>query len=407
MHELHAIIDGSGTMLPGLVAVATDRNETIFEAALPPFEVDSVLALYSCTKPIVATAVLQLVETGRLDLDAPAKIYVPELAGAQVLAGFDADGQPQLRSPKRDITTRMLLLHTAGFAYDFCNADYARLAVLAGRSRLTAGRETFLTPLLFDPGDDWHYSTGIDWAGFIVEALTGRRLGDYLREHVLGPLGMHDTAFGVSAAMAARVAPASQRSPDGTLHRAESMVPAEVPEWDRGGGGLYGTAPDYARFIRMWLNNGDSPGGRILSPDTVSMAAANGLGTLKVKMLPGVLPHLANDAEFFPGAPKSWGLSFMLNDEPAPTGRSAGSMAWAGLGNLYFWIDRSAGLGGFWATQLLPFADPAALAAFATFETAVYDAVSIRRGPDIMGEGRLVQLSERASSEATPLNPAR
>ena len=139
-----------------------------------------------------------------------------------------------------------------------------------------------------------------------------------------------------------------------------------------GGHGLYATVGDYCRFIRMWLNDGDGEHGRVLKPETVRMAEKNGLGDKKVKLLPGVIPALSNDAEFFPGLSKSWALTFMINDEEAPTGRPAGALGWAGLANLFYWIDRQNGFGGFWATQVLPFADPVSFGGYMDFETAVY-----------------------------------
>jgi len=141
------------------------------------------------------------------------------------------------------------------------------------------------------------------------------------------------------------------------------------------GHGLYGTAEDYAKFIRMWLNDGRGPGGEaILKPETVAMACRNHLPEgMHIKMLPGVDPTLSNDAEFFPGMPKTWALTFMINEEDAPTGRPAGALAWAGLANLYYWIDRANGVGGFWATQIFPFADPASVGGYLEFEKTVYD----------------------------------
>ncbi len=368
-------VDGTPGV-PGVVAIATDRHGTLYEGAAgvraqgmdAPMTLDTVFAIYSATKPITATAVLQLVETGRLELDAPAKDYIPALGTVQVLDGYDAADTPILRAPKRDITLRMLLTHTAGFGYDFCDPHYRRLAELSGRARLTDGPETLLTPLLFDPGQRWQYGANIEWAGLIVEALTGQRLGTYLRQHVLDPLGMADTGFSLTGTMGERLATVHQRSPDGTLTAAHRTALPPPPTWDRGGGGMYSTAPDYARFMRMWLGDGSG----VLQPETVRMAAQNAMGDLKVTMLPGVMRHLSNDAEFFPGMPKSWGLSFMINDEAAPTGRAAGSLAWAGLANLYFWIDRTKGVAGFWASQVLPFVDPAAIDAFTAFETATY-----------------------------------
>jgi methyl acetate hydrolase len=110
----------------------------------------------------------------------------------------------------------------------------------------------------------------------------------------------------------------------------------------------------------------------VLKPETVRMAERNHLGTLQVTMLPGVIPSLSNDAEFFPGQSTSWSLAFMVNDEEAPTGRPAGALGWAGLANLFYWIDRKNGIGGFWATQILPFGDPASFVGSRNLETAVY-----------------------------------
>jgi methyl acetate hydrolase len=164
-----------------------------------------------------------------------------------------------------------------------------------------------------------------------------------------------------------------QRDEAGKLSALADFTLPQDPEVHMGGHGLYSTALDYAKFIRMWLNDGQGAGGRVLKKETVEMAARNGLpGDMKIKGLPGVIASLSNDAEFFPGMPKSWALTFMINDQDAPTGRPAGSLAWAGLANLYYWIDRKNGIGSFWATQILPFADPASVGGYLDFETAVY-----------------------------------
>ena len=371
--------------VPGVVAVVTDRAGDLYAgaagmresggtAAMTP---DSVFAIFSTTKAVTGTAVLQLVEDGRLDLDAPAKRYAPAIGALQVLDGFDADGRPRLRAPRRDVTTRMLLLHTAGFGYDFFNAAYNRLATDHGQpSVITASHASLATPLLFDPGEAWEYGSSIDWAGQVVEGIAGRRLGEVMRERILDPLGMDDTAFAMSPSMRDRLVTMHQRDAAGALQPLRGFELPQAPEVQMGGHGLYSTPLDYAKFIRMWLNDGAGPRGRVLKPETVAMAERNGLGDLKIKGLPGIIPALSNDAEFFPGMPKSWALTFMVNEEDAPTGRPAGSLAWAGLANLYYWIDRRNGIGGFWATQIFPFADPASVGGYLDLETAVYrDAV--------------------------------
>ena len=377
-----AVLDGvvSGSpRVPGVVALATNREGNIYEGAVglrslgngQAMTTDTVCAIFSTTKALAGTACLQLVEDGRLDLDAPAKNYAPDIGGIQVLDGFDADGDPILRPPKRDVTTRMLLLHTAGFGYDFFNEQYNRLAEEHGQpSIVTSSRASLMTPLLFDPGDEWEYGSNIDWAGQVVEGIAGKRLGEVMHERILEPLGMDSTSFTLDGDMRSRMAVIHQREDDGSLDPLDFELPD--PEVHMGGHGLYSTVEDYCKFIRMWLNDGMGPDGQVLNSQTVEKAEQNGLGEMKIKGLPGVIPTLSNYAEFFPGMPKSWALTFMINDEDAPTGRPAGSLAWAGLANLYYWIDRSNGVGGFWATQIFPFADPTSVVGYLDFETAIY-----------------------------------
>lgn len=390
--------------VPGVSAAITDRSGTIYEGARgvrniasdEPFEPDTVCAIFSTTKAIAGTACLQLVEEGRLDLDAPAREYVPRLGDVQVLDGFDAEGRPQLRAPKRDITTRHLLTHTAGFAYDFFNETYTRLANEQGQPWVVdASWASITTPLLFDPGEQWEYGTNIDWAGMVVEGITGQRLGEVMKQRILDPLGMHDTAFTMTPSMLARQATIHAREDsDGSLIALDGVTLPQDPEVHMAGHGLYGTAVDYVKFIRMWLNDGRSDDGEeILRPETVEMAARNHLPAgMNIKMVPGIgatetaasilpisNPRLSNDAEFFPGMPKTWALTFMINEEDAPTGRPAGALAWAGLSNCYYWIDRANGIGGFWTTQIFPFVDPTSVGGYLAMETATYDTLSAQK----------------------------
>ena len=373
--------------VPGAVAMITDRQKNIYEGAAgkrrlgrdADMTTDSVFAIFSTTKAITGTAVLQLVEDGKLDLDAPAKTYVPDLGALQVLDGFDGDGKPRLRAPKRDITTRMLMTHTAGFGYDFFNEHYDRLAREHGQpSVITASKASLMTPLLFDPGEKWEYGSNMDWCGQVVESISGKRLGEVFEDRIFKPLGMTDTGFEITPSMRPRLTAMHQRQPDRSLTALDFELPSN-PDIHMGGHGLYASVGDYMRFIRMWLNDGDGDHGRVLKTETVRMAEKTHLGAgHKVGALPGVIPTLSNNAEFFPGMPKGWALSFMINDEPAPTGRPAGSLAWAGLANLYYWIDRQNGLGGFWATQILPFVDPVSVGAYFEVETAAYRQARMR-----------------------------
>ena len=374
--------------VPGAVAMVTDRSANIYEGATglrtlsasDPMSTDTVFAIFSTTKAITGTAIMQCVEEGKLDLDAPAKTYAPDIGKLQVLDGFDPDGKPRLRAPKRDITTRMLMLHTAGFGYDFFNANYNRLAKEHRQpSVITSSKAALTTPLLFDPGDKWEYGSNLDWCGQIVERIRGKRLGEVMKERIFQPLGMEDIAFSLTPSMHSRLAVIHQREADGSLTPLPDLQLPPDPEVHMGGHGLYASIGEYMKFIRMWLNDGAGPQGRVLNAETVQAAVRDGLQAhQKVVMLPGVIPSLSNDAEFFPGLKKSWSYTFMVNDEEAPTGRPAGAIGWAGLANTFFWIDRKNGLGGYWATQILPFADPVSFTGYMDFETATYAAQRAR-----------------------------
>lgn len=370
--------------VPGVVAAVTDRDATIYSGAfgerriggLPMLD-DTVFAIFSTTKAIAGTTALQCVEEGLLDLDAPAKEYAPAIRNLQVIDGFDDAGNPILRAPKTDVTTRQLMLHTAGFGYDFFNETYKRLAEDHGQpSVVTASRASIETPMLFDPGTAWEYGTNIDWVGQVVEGIRGKRLGEVMAERVFEPLGITDMAFTRRPDMKARTATIHARGEDGSLTPMDDFALPDNPEIDMGGHGLYGTVPDYMKFIRMWLNDGAGPHGRVLKPETVDWAVKGALvPPQKVTMLPGVIPTLSNDAEFFPGLEKDWCHTFMVNSEEAPTGRPAGSIGWAGLANCYYWIDRQNGIGGYWATQILPFADAVSFGGYMDFEASVYHAM--------------------------------
>ena len=335
---------------------------------------DTVGWIASMTKAITGAAAMQLVEQGRLDLDAPASEVIPQLGAVPVLEGFDDDGSPRTRPARGAITLRHLLTHTAGFVYDIWNEPMVRYQEATGTPGIIECRDACLTtPLTFDPGERWDYGIGIDWAGKMVEAVSGKKLGAYLEDHLLGPLGMDDTAFRITDEMRSRLAKIHMRGEDGSLAPQMDLEIPQEPEFEMGGGGLYGTVGDYLKFIRMILNRGRANGERLLAPETVDMMSRNQMGENRVCELKTAIPPFSNDAEFFPGMPKTWGLTFMINTEEAPTGRSAGSLGWAGLANSFFWIDPAKGIGGAYLTQVLPFVDAKAFPLYLDFERAVYE----------------------------------
>ncbi len=369
--------------VPGVVAMAATREGPVYQGAfgkraLPAgaaMTADTLFWIASMTKAITSTAAMQLVERGKLALDSPVGDVLPELAAAKVLEGFDAGGEPKLRPARRPITLRHLLTHTAGFAYDIWSPDLIRYQEKKGIPGVISCQNVALTtPLLFDPGQKWNYGINIDWVGKAVEKVSGQNLEAYFRDHIFGPLGMRDTGFKLDAARRARLSGMHARQPDGSLQEMPFELPQE-PEFHMGGGGLYGTAGDYLKFAQVFLHEGRFNGAQVLKSETVRSMSQNHIGDLHVRLLETAMPPYSNDAEFFPGMIKKWGLGFMINTESVPGGRGAGSLAWAGLGNTYFWIDPDEGVAGVILTQLIPFADPKVLALFEQFETAVYAAL--------------------------------
>ncbi|MGR3661647.1 MAG: serine hydrolase domain-containing protein [Paracoccaceae bacterium] len=382
-NALNSVLGGAvrGGGVPGVVAMVTTADGSIYEGAFgvralgqkPEMALDTVFWLASMTKAITATAAMQLVEQGLLELDAPIAKHVPKIAEIQVLDGWGDDGQPVLRAPKRELTLRHLLSHTGGFSYEFWNANIGRLQEALGIPGIgTQERAALMVPLQFDPGEKWEYGVGMDWVGLTVEAVSGMDLEAYFQANVLGPIGMGNTTFRLRPDMYERLAAVHQRDAAGVLEATDFVKPQQ-PDFLEGGGALYSTAGDYLKFIRVFLNEGRAGDRQILKPETVAMMSASATGDIKVRPMITVLPNLSNDCEFFPGVDKSWSLGFMVNDAPAPTGRSAGSLGWGGLANTYFWIDQTRGIGGVYMTQILPFADHQAVPLFLEFERLVYD----------------------------------
>ena len=367
----------------GVAAAVTDRNGAVYEGAFgerslgggTPMTTDTVGWIASMTKAVTGAAVMQLVERGVLDLDAPARQWAPYLGEVQVLEGFDGDGAPITRAPKSNITLRHLLTHTAGFGYGNWNTELKRYTDYASLPAANTGDiRGLMTPLVFDPGEQWLYSIAIDWAGKILENVTGESLGTYFEKNIFHPLGMASTGFKISADMRPRLAKVHRRKDDALIVTDTELK--QDPPSELGGVGLYSTVDDYLKFVRMILNEGQGDENRILLADTVRAMSQNQMGDCRVCMLPTTNPGITLDAEFFPGLEKTWGLTFMINNETAPTGRSANSLAWAGLTNSYYWIDPAKGVGGVYFTQILPFVDERALTLYLDFETAVYDNLS-------------------------------
>ena len=368
--------------IAGAVALVTDRQGVTYEHAAglrgvggsAPMDTATLFWIASMTKAIVSVAALQLVERGKLSLDGDLSELLPDLKDLEVLEGIDPTGAPRLRPARGVVTLRKLLTHTSGFGYGFTSADLTAYAEHLGIALIDDTRKSLRQPLLFDPGQGWLYGIGIDWAGVAVEAASGQRLDAYLIENVFGPLGMVDTGFDIAGDRAGRTVAVHGRSPDGALIEIPFGMPPN-PEMLSGGGGLYSTARDYGRFLRMLLGGGQLDGARVISEATARGLADVQTGGHRAGVWTSAQPSMSHDLDLYPQMLAGHGLATLVTPDPTGDGRSAGSLAWAGLANTYYWADPTAGVAGVLLTQSLPFADPEVLALLRVLERDAYAAL--------------------------------
>ncbi|MGE4426520.1 MAG: serine hydrolase domain-containing protein [Solirubrobacteraceae bacterium] len=380
--RLDAILQDAVTAghLPGASVIVTDRDGVLYEGTAgllqqdgAPVDARTLYRYASTTKAFTSIAALQLVEQGRLGLEDEVTSILPAFGELRVLDHFDGD-TPVLRAPARAPVVRELLTHSSGLTYFFFNPTIARFHELTGTPHILTGEMDSITavPLAADPGTVWDYGTSTDWVGLIVEQISGQKLDAYFAEHIIGPLGIEDVTFRPTDEQRARTMPIHARTPDGGLAVTDIDLPP-TPDWWAGGHGLVGTASAYARLIRALLRGGELDGRRILSEASVELAFSDQLAG--VPMPPeGIISAAAeftNDVPPFPVA-ETWGLGFHLVLEDVPGMRRAGTGDWAGLFNLYYWIDRATGVGGMLLTQVLPFYDAGVVQTFQAIEAEVY-----------------------------------
>ena len=311
---------------------------------------DSIFRIYSMSKPITGIAMMQLYEQGKWQLDDPVAKYAPELAGLKALTWdkdgkvvMDTDGKPVLATLSKPPTMRQLMSHTAGFGYglagdDPVNAAFRDTRVLGSANLDDMMQKIAAIPLLYQPGTKWSYSVAVDIQGYLVQKLSGQKFGDYLKQHVTGPMGMTDTAFYVTPDKKARFTEVYHWDRD---RSALVMNPArgdrggyEDPgRLESGGGGLVASTHDYARFCQMLLNRGEIAGKRIVKPETIALMTQNHIGDLQVAV---------DGTQRQPGAEQvRFGLDFAIHTDPkaAALPYAKGTFYWGGAAGTWFWVD--------------------------------------------------------------------
>lgn len=361
--------------IPAVVGMAANDSTTLYAGAFgrrdssgTPVRVDSIFRIASMTKALTTVAALQLAEQGKVGLDEPVAKYLPQFEAIQVLERFEGDGKPHLRPAATAPTLRHLLAHTSGLCYDIWDGGMFRYTSKVSTQPDKPG------PLMFEPGTRWQYGQGLDWAGRLVETISGLTLEEHFQQMICQPLGMVDTSYLLPETKFERLVSGQHRVENGELQQDERTLPTPVKSFN-GGGGLYSTAADYVRFMQMILNRGVGPGKvRILQAKTVESMKANQIGALTAGKMKSFRPNLSSDVDMQPGHSEKWGLGFLINTVPYDGGRLAGSLAWAGLYNTFYWIDPKSKLCAVILMQFLPFVDKEAMGLLNDFERALYSA---------------------------------
>jgi len=297
-----------------------------------PLQKDSIFRIYSMSKPVTGLAMMMLFEEGKWRLDDPVARYIPEFARLKVYTGKNEDGTPKLEDAKRSMTMRELMTHTAGLGY-VLNANNPVDKMIIDGNILNAGAPLQKmidglgkTPLLAQPGTRWSYSIGVDVQGYMIEKFSGMSFADFARTRIFEPLGMKDTGFYVPKEKMSRFSEVHTGAGASLAIDKNRPEPTEVPLGASGGGGLFSTASDYARFCDMLLQGGQFNGVRLLAPRTVEMMRTNHVNPDPLKTMP-------------PGT--GWGMDFEVVTDAAAAGDPSptGTFRWWGIAGTWFWID--------------------------------------------------------------------
>jgi len=331
-------VDVDNKTTPGVVLLIVRNGKVVTydnigyqdRAAQTPMKKDSIFRVASMSKPITTVAAMILAEENKLDIGAPVAQYLPEFKDVKV--------GPDHVAPKRPMTVQDLMRHTSGLTYGlFGNSPvdqmYRKADIFNSKSLAEMVKTVASMPLLHQPGETWEYSVSTDVLGRVVEVVSGMDLDAFVQEHITGPLKMNDTGFWVKPEAVSRLAKADTKS---NLPFAD---PTQRPALLSGGGGMFSTARDYARFSQMLLNGGELEGVRILGPKTIALMTSDQLPANTERHTPvamalgpfGPTPEMGT----------SFGLGFAVRVDAGrnPEPGSIGDFSWGGITGTLFWID--------------------------------------------------------------------
>jgi CubicO group peptidase (beta-lactamase class C family) len=376
---LKSVVDGQKVI--GVSALVFERGKEVYFGAFgladrennKPMARDTIVQIFSMTKPVAGVALMQLYERGKFALDAPLATYLPEFAQVQVYAGLDANGQPKYEAPKRPITVRDILRHTAGLhgggAPEAVSAIYRQVDPRNINNALPDVTAKLATvPLAYQPGTQWKYSDAVDVQAYLVQKISGVPFDEYLKLHIFRPLGMTTTRYTIlpTDPDRPRLAAMYTRNEDGTFTRQsdEEAYTFNSAAWPLkpGGFGLVSTLDDYMKFARMLLGGGNLGRARILKPETVRLMATD------------AMPKEVTDKSWLPSKGQvGFGIDFAVRIAPPKDAQESsgavGEFFWDGAASTLFWADPKNDIAAVLFTQMRPF-DKVKL--HKTFRDAVY-----------------------------------
>ncbi|RSL70049.1 hypothetical protein CEP54_001959 [Fusarium duplospermum] len=349
-----------------------------FDTDSRPFSTDTFTWMASMTKIITITCFMQLVERGEIGLDDDVRPRVPELANMQILRGFDDNDKPILEDNTKPITFRHLLTHTLGLGSDLADPDLTKWSKAIGRTDtiLSWNREGINTPLKFAPGEGWYYGAATDWAGVLLEEITGETLGTYTQKNILEPLGIKNTGFWPE-----KLPQTKDRTAVCTYREGDSLKPGPLPPpkehtLESAGAGLYSTAKDYATFFQGLLQ------GKIVKEETLKEMFSPQLNETQAGILEMIAYNIGGQDAFSPEYPKgaklNHGIGGVINVEDVPGKRRKGSLMWSGMCNSRWWIDRETGIAAALIVNVQPHGDPVVKSLYNELELEVYRCLDIK-----------------------------
>ncbi|HDZ14934.1 MAG TPA: class A beta-lactamase-related serine hydrolase [Pricia sp.] len=338
--------------------------------AKKPMDRNTIVQIYSMTKPITGVALMTLYEEGKFDLDDPVSKYAPEFVDMKVYAGEDASGKPILEDPKREMTIRDLTRHTAGFGA----SDDTGLGKIVAEADALNRENTLVqmaekmgdTPLAFSPGEQWLYGPCVDVQAFMVERISGQPYADYVREHVLDPLNMNETRYFIPEEDRDQFAALYRRTGEGSLERDTITYSNYLEKWPmtRGGSGLTSTVDDYMKFAQMLVHEGSLDSVTILKPETIKLMATNQLA------------DSITERHFLPSKGQvGFGIDFAVRTAPPASAEEnygvVGEFFWDGAASTLFWVDPVNDVTAVLFVQLMPYDQ---IGLHKAFRDAVYGA---------------------------------